>query len=134
MLEERAAVRHVQHLDATADAKEGNVPLNGPSHQRSLKPVTLMVGVFGLDVGIGSVQRGPEVIATREHQSVDQIEKRVGAARMGREHNRHPACVLHLSYVIGCHDGSLLLPWPPLRVNHSAGNTDNRSDTHYAQM
>ena len=134
MLEERAAIRHVEHLDAATDAKEGNVPLNRPAHQRCLEPVTLVVGVFGLGVGIGSVQGGPEVVATREHQSVDHVKQFIGAARMRRKHNRHPACVLHLSYVIGCHNGSLLLPWPPLRVNHSAGNTDNRSDTHYVQM
>ena len=125
MLEERAAIRHVQHLDATTDAKEGDVPLNGPSHQRSLKPVTLMVGVFGLDVGVGSVQRGPEVIATREHESVDQIENRVGTKGVWGQHHRNPTSTLHLSDVIGSHNGRLLLPWPPLRVHHSTGNTNN---------
>ena len=53
VLLDRAAERHVQHLEAAADAQQRDVALERPVCQRELEPIALGPGPVGLGVRPG---------------------------------------------------------------------------------
>ena len=84
VLDQRATVRDVDHLEAPADREHRDVALPRLRDERELERVAPRVGGLGLRVDRRAVARGLHVLATAEAERVELV--RCGVVRVDGDH------------------------------------------------
>jgi len=94
VLDDVAAARHVQHLRAAAHGEDGHVPLQRRRQQRELRAVTVRHGAARLGVRLSPVRLRVEIVAAREDDAVERVERLLHPVLDGGHEQRAPARAL----------------------------------------
>ena len=100
VLDEVAAARDVQHLEAAADREHRHVARERGLEQRELAAVALGVRSVRLRMRLGAVLLRIEVVAAGEEQAVERVERLLDAVLARRHEHRAAAGALDRAHVV----------------------------------
>ena len=75
VLQECAAIGHIDELHAATDSEHGKVALDRAPHERDLEAVALGNGVNSLEMRLLAVCGGVDVDAARQYETVEQNQR-----------------------------------------------------------
>ena len=84
ILQQRAAARDVEHLQAAADRQHGQLARLGGADERDLEAVEVRLGGAEAGVGLGAVDRRVQVRAARQAQAAEPVEQGLDAVDVQR--------------------------------------------------
>ena len=94
VLDEVAAARDVQELEAAADRERRHVALERGLQQRQLARVAARLRRVGLGMRLGAVRARVDVRAAGEDDPVERVERLLDALLAGRDEQRPPSRAL----------------------------------------
>ena len=130
MLQQRAAVGHVDQLHATTDAEHGQFALDRGPHQRDLETIALGDGVERLWMRLRPVACRVDVRAAGHHETVEQVERFLGLCEqelVGRQHHDERPGALHSLDIAAREQNGLLVPHAPTSPLQCRAYADHRS-------
>ena len=90
MLDEVAAAKHVQELEAAADRERRQVALERRLEEPQLACIAVGLGRVGRRMPVGAVVRRVDVDAAREDDPVEHVERLLDRV-LARRHDERPA-------------------------------------------
>jgi hypothetical protein len=127
VLDQVAAARDVQHLDAAADTEHRHVAVQRCLHQLELGAVTLLMDAGRLRMRLLAVVRRIEIGAAGEDDPVERVQRLFDSLVARRYEQRPPTRFLDRTHVVVRDQGRLEIPVAPAGRRDVRGDANDRS-------